>query len=176
MSVSGHPRLGRIARNTVVQIAILLSLILFIANVNALVDALLHPEIGYFDLSHIVVGGVSSFGCAVLAFLLTAYLRHLNKALATIKKLEAFLPICSHCKKIRKPGGDPRNQESWQSIESYVEERTDSHFSHGICPECRTKYYAQPRPEHGAGASAEAPPSDGATPSDGSGSAPKPAS
>jgi len=47
-----------------------------------------------------------------------------------VRQLEALLPICSYCKKIR----DERN--SWHAIETYVQQRTDTSFSHGICPEC----------------------------------------
>lgn len=49
---------------------------------------------------------------------------------AQVKQLESFLPICSHCKKIR----DDKNY--WQQIESYINSRTGARFSHGICPDC----------------------------------------
>ncbi len=142
LSFSDRPRLGRIARNTILQIALLLTLILFIANVNALADSIFHPEIGYFHVSHLVVGSISAFGCGVLAVLLTAYLRHLRKALDIIKTLEGILPVCMYCRKIRKPDGDPHLRESWLSFETYFAERTHSRFSHGICPECWAKHHA----------------------------------
>ncbi len=47
-----------------------------------------------------------------------------------VQKLEEFLPICSYCKKIRDDGN------YWQQIESYINERTGSEFSHSICPDC----------------------------------------
>jgi sigma-B regulation protein RsbU (phosphoserine phosphatase) len=50
-----------------------------------------------------------------------------------VRQLEGFLPICAHCKKIR----DDRNY--WQQIESYLNARTGTRFSHGICPECYEK-------------------------------------
>lgn len=49
---------------------------------------------------------------------------------ADVRKLEGLLPICSYCKRIR--GKD----DEWQQIEAYVAERSDTQFSHGICPEC----------------------------------------
>jgi DNA-binding response OmpR family regulator len=49
---------------------------------------------------------------------------------ADVRNLEGLLPICSYCKKIRGKNDD------WQQIESYVAQRTDAEFSHGICPEC----------------------------------------
>ncbi len=50
-----------------------------------------------------------------------------------VQQLEAFLPICAYCKKVR----DDHNY--WQQIETYVNERTGSEFSHSICPDCYTR-------------------------------------
>jgi phosphoserine phosphatase RsbU/P len=47
-----------------------------------------------------------------------------------VQQLEAFLPICSYCKKVR----DDHNY--WQQIEAYINQRTGSEFSHSICPDC----------------------------------------
>lgn len=53
-----------------------------------------------------------------------------------VRQLEAFLPICSYCKKVR----DDRNY--WQQIETYINARTGSEFSHSICPDCYTRVIA----------------------------------
>lgn len=47
-----------------------------------------------------------------------------------VRQLEAFLPICGYCKKIRDDGN------YWQQIESYINARTGTDFSHSICPDC----------------------------------------
>jgi phosphoserine phosphatase RsbU/P len=47
-----------------------------------------------------------------------------------VRQLEAFLPICGYCKKVR----DDHNY--WQQIESYINERTGTDFSHSVCPDC----------------------------------------
>jgi len=47
-----------------------------------------------------------------------------------VRHLEEMLPICSYCKKIRD------DQNYWQQIEGYINERTGSEFSHSICPDC----------------------------------------
>ncbi len=47
-----------------------------------------------------------------------------------VQRLEAFLPICAYCKKIRDDGN------YWKQIESYINEHTGSEFSHSICPDC----------------------------------------
>jgi hypothetical protein len=65
----------------------------------------------------------------------------LQESLMRIKRLEGFLPICSHCKRIRLEGADERKQQSWIQIESYIRERTDADFTHGLCPECTLELY-----------------------------------
>lgn len=59
--------------------------------------------------------------------------RELEAALADVKQLSGLLPICAYCKKIR----DDRNY--WTQLESYISDRSDARFSHGICPECYGK-------------------------------------
>jgi DNA-binding response OmpR family regulator len=57
----------------------------------------------------------------------------LQQALANVKVLHGLLPICSYCKRIR---GD---DQYWTQVESYIAERSDAQFSHGICPPCATE-------------------------------------
>ena len=59
--------------------------------------------------------------------------RELSDALSEVKVLNALLPICMYCKKIRD------DKDYWQSIEAYIRQTTDSEFSHGICPDCYQK-------------------------------------
>lgn len=47
-----------------------------------------------------------------------------------ISELEAMLPICSYCKKIRN------DNNYWQQVESYIGERTGTNFTHSVCPDC----------------------------------------
>jgi DNA-binding response OmpR family regulator len=54
----------------------------------------------------------------------------LQAALSNVKQLHGLLPICSYCKRIR---GD---DQYWQQVESYIAERSEAQFSHGICPSC----------------------------------------
>ena len=111
------------------------------SNLNSLVDLVFHPEILYWDEEHLIVGGIAgSITFAFFGFILL-YVRDLQDALNKIRALESILPICSNCKKIRKPGSDPSRQESWQGIEPYITENTSSMLSHGICPECYAELY-----------------------------------
>nr|WP_320011903.1 transporter substrate-binding domain-containing protein [uncultured Desulfobulbus sp.] len=59
----------------------------------------------------------------------------LNKSLQEVKTLQGFLPICSHCRKVREDSG------YWQKIETYIQEHTDTRFTHGICPDCMRELY-----------------------------------
>jgi len=56
--------------------------------------------------------------------------RELQSALAEVQTLQAILPICSYCRKIR----DDANY--WHTVEDYIGRHTGSQFSHGICPHC----------------------------------------
>ena len=47
-----------------------------------------------------------------------------------VSQLEAFLPICGYCKKVRD------DQNYWQQIEGYINQRTGTDFSHSVCPDC----------------------------------------
>ncbi len=67
----------------------------------------------------------------------------LEQALARIKRLEGILPICSHCKKIRLKGADPKNKEGWLPVEQYISEKTEALFSHSICPDCMKTVYSE---------------------------------
>jgi len=54
----------------------------------------------------------------------------LQAALSSVKQLQGLLPICSYCKRIRADG------QYWTQVESYIAERSEAQFSHGICPTC----------------------------------------
>ncbi len=64
-------------------------------------------------------------------------IKELQNAAEEIKTLGSLLPICSHCKKIRD------DQGYWNILESYIQEHTNTLFSHGICPVCLEELYGQ---------------------------------
>jgi PAS domain S-box-containing protein len=59
----------------------------------------------------------------------------LTEALAQVKKLSGFLPICASCKRIRD------DQGYWRQVEDYIRDHSEAEFSHGICPTCVEKLY-----------------------------------
>lgn len=65
----------------------------------------------------------------------TRLIKDLENALAEVKTLRGFLPICSNCMKIRDDEG------FWQKIEKYIQDRSDVKFSHSLCPDCAKKLY-----------------------------------
>jgi integral membrane sensor domain MASE1 len=57
-------------------------------------------------------------------------IEELQQALAEIKTLRGFIPICAWCKKVRDDAG------FWQNLEDYLRHHTEAEISHGICPIC----------------------------------------
>lgn len=63
--------------------------------------------------------------------------RELEQALAEVKVLRGFIPICASCKNVRNDEG------YWQQIEGYIQQHSEALFSHGICPACAKRLYPE---------------------------------
>ena len=61
----------------------------------------------------------------------------LQEALAKVKTLSGFIPICASCKKIRDDKG------FWNQLEAYLSEHSEIEFSHSICPDCARKLFPE---------------------------------
>jgi CheY-like chemotaxis protein len=46
----------------------------------------------------------------------------------SLKRLEGLIPICAQCKNVRNP------DDSWESIESYLQRHLAVQFTHTLCP------------------------------------------
>lgn len=57
------------------------------------------------------------------------------RLLRRLHELEAFLRICSWCRRVG-------NGHEWQSMEDYFGARFQTGTSHGICPDCSQKQLA----------------------------------
>lgn len=68
---------------------------------------------------------------------LTAKIAELGQALEQIKIMSGIIPICAGCKKVRDDAG------YWQQVEMYISQHSEAKFTHGICPECEKKLYAE---------------------------------
>lgn len=51
-----------------------------------------------------------------------------------IRQLEGILPLCSYCRRIRG------EQEAWYTLEDYISMKTDTVFSHSVCPSCYERH------------------------------------
>ncbi|MCU1267240.1 MAG: copR [Acidobacteria bacterium] len=72
-----------------------------------------------------------------LQWVLAERVRELEEALSQVSQLQGLLPICSYCKKVRD------DQNYWQKVDTYISDRLDVKFSHGICPECLVRVKAE---------------------------------
>lgn len=52
-----------------------------------------------------------------------------------IKYLEGFLLFCAGCKRVRVKG-------QWVPVEAFVQDRSEIHVTHGLCPDCLEKFCA----------------------------------
>ena len=59
----------------------------------------------------------------------------LQDALRKVSQLEALLPICASCRKVRDDKG------YWGHVEEYFTSRAPVEFTHGICPDCAARLY-----------------------------------
>ncbi len=76
---------------------------------------------------------------------LSRALVELQSALDEIKTLNGLIPICSSCKKIRDDEG------YWEEVETYISERSEAIFSHGLCPDCYKTLYPKYYKRHNKG-------------------------
>ena len=60
-----------------------------------------------------------------------------DAALENVRLLSGLLRICASCKKIRDDKGQ------WQQMEVYIARHSEAQFSHGLCPTCAGKFYAE---------------------------------
>jgi PAS domain S-box-containing protein len=63
-----------------------------------------------------------------------------NAQMAELQKLQALLPICTHCKKIRDDKG------YWNQLETYLEDHAEMRFTHALCPKCMEEFYPEVEP------------------------------
>lgn len=105
--------------------------------------------LGYVGVATVFIFGVPAIGELVVSVIFLAgsifvflgiliQLRLLHEIQVTIRGL---LPICSACKKVRAPGAEATDRDSWSEIESYITEKTQADISHSLCPDCKQRLY-----------------------------------
>ena len=76
------------SRRIALRVALYVFLVLFISNLGAMVDLVLHPGIPYFDEEHLVVGGISGATMVLLIGALETYLARRRRIEATLRESE----------------------------------------------------------------------------------------
>jgi PAS domain S-box-containing protein len=75
----------------VVRSIIAFIILLLMANLGAIIDVILHPEIGYFDSEHIIVGAASAFVVGIMMAIITVYIERIEKVFRDNKQAEESL-------------------------------------------------------------------------------------
>ena len=47
-----------------------------------------------------------------------------------VNTLKALIPVCSNCRRVR------RDDQAYESLETYISKNSAIRFTHGLCPEC----------------------------------------
>jgi len=71
----------------------------------------------------------------VMALWFARLAEHERQLLRYVVKLEGLLRICSECKSIRNETG------VWEPLEAFISDRSDTGFTHGLCPRCVARHY-----------------------------------
>ncbi len=64
-------------------------------------------------------------------------LKQLQDAVNEVKILSGMLPICATCKLIHNQQGE------WIQLETFIRNRSQAEFTHGICPSCKQDLLSQ---------------------------------
>lgn len=59
----------------------------------------------------------------------------LRRALEEVKALNALLPICTYCHRVRD------DSDYWADLNAYLREHAGAQLSHAICPDCLTSRF-----------------------------------
>ena len=129
--------LNDLHKHVKVRVGIGVTVIVLMANLDAMIDAVINPGARYFSGEHLIVGGFTAIVTTVLFGMLSIYVASLKRAVREIKTLEGLLPICSACHKIRSTDNE------WHALEKYITERSEATFTHGLCPDCARHLYPE---------------------------------
>lgn len=97
------------------------------------------------DIPYYLLGGPATpinwresfFESIIIAAVGALIIRHTYRLLRRVSYLESILPVCASCKQIRM---DP---EFMNDIKQFVDQRTETDFTYGICPDCIRAYYPE---------------------------------
>ena len=122
-------------------------------------QGLVHPVIRFdlanfpvaYDMRHLPMAFFFGISGALFSFMNIQYAMKIIKEKERVNMLESLLPICAYCKKIRDDAGPGQNKGKWHEVEQYISMKTDTTFSHGMCPDCYERVMEELDMEDNAG-------------------------
>lgn len=93
-------RLSTIEKSRVIKITFAVFVILFMTNLNALVDLILHPEIPYFDSEHLIVGALVFLFSTLFFYILYLHFKQLRKT--HLNQIEFILGVQVEKEKLKE--------------------------------------------------------------------------
>ena len=93
-------RLITFERSSAIKVILAVFVILFMTNLNAIVDLLLHPEIPYFDSEHLIVGTIVFIFTSFFFYILNLHLNHLRQT--HLKQIEFILGVQVEKEKLKE--------------------------------------------------------------------------
>jgi len=120
----------------------------------ALLFAVVLPLVRLFitiDVEHNMNFGFSAINTfdriivlSIISFIAAKLSDSMRRLGQEVKILEGLIPICANCKKIRDTNDD------WQQMEVYISERSETQFTHTVCPDCMKVLYGDFLDKHKA--------------------------
>lgn len=92
-----------------------------------------------FTIGYLILAAVSHITLLLYFWQQARYTQQLriNLQEALSRFVGGFLPMCANCKRVRSnPDADPKLQENWVPVDTYLLEKLNASVSHGVCPEC----------------------------------------
>jgi hypothetical protein len=89
-----------------------------------------------FNIHHIAMALFFGALGALFGFMNLHYTLNISQEKKRVSMLESLLPICAYCKKIRDDSNTPKHKGQWHEVDKYITMKTDTSFTHGMCPDC----------------------------------------
>lgn len=107
-------------------------------------QGLIHPDVnirldelsGAFSVHHLPMAFFFGALGALFGLMNISYTLSLSREKKRVQMLETLLPICAHCKKIRDDSNSEKGEGPWIRVDHYISSKTETEFTHGMCPEC----------------------------------------
>jgi hypothetical protein len=100
-----------------------------------------------FSSSLTLVGNITdAIGVIFLVLGFVRAIESLHSEEKRIETLEALLPLCAWCKRVRTEEG------TWKPVEQYMQDKGAPEATHGICPDCAARMLQKKRGNWTAGA------------------------